>query len=145
VWVGYPDKLVPMLTDFNDSPVLGGTFPALIWHDFMTSALQIDKNRAEGAAAGHKSSEKGSGVESGESEEAEGATTAGGSAGSSHSTPTTKTPAPSTHEQGAGGSEHATAPAKEAPAKEAPGASEPASPEQSEPSPSPTGGVSPGN
>ena len=36
VWVGYPDKLVPMTTDFNGSPVLGGTFPALIWHDFMT-------------------------------------------------------------------------------------------------------------
>jgi penicillin-binding protein 1A len=146
VWVGFPDKLVPMLTDFNDSPVLGGTFPALIWHDFMTSALQIDKNRAEEAAAGHKSSNKGSGEESGESEEAEGANTAGGSAGSSHSTPTTKTTAPSTHEEGAaGGSERATAPAKEAPAKEAPSASEPASPEPAAPSPSPTGGVSPGN
>jgi penicillin-binding protein 1A len=143
VWVGYPDKLVPMLTDFNDSPVLGGTFPALIWHDFMTSALQIDKNRTEEAAAGHKASDKGSGQESGESEEAEGANTTGGSSSSSHSTPsTTKTPAPSTHEEGAaGGSEHATSPAKEAPAKEA----EPASPEPSSPSPSPTGGVSPGN
>ena len=51
VWVGYPDKLVPMTTDFNGSPVLGGTFPALIWHDFMTSALAIDKDRAEHAAA----------------------------------------------------------------------------------------------
>ena len=39
VWVGYPDKLIPMTTDFNGSPVLGGTFPALIWHDFMISAL----------------------------------------------------------------------------------------------------------
>ena len=47
VWVGYPDKLVPMTTTFNGGPVLGGTFPALIWHDFMTSALQIDKARAE--------------------------------------------------------------------------------------------------
>ncbi len=51
VWVGYPNKLIPMTTDFNGNPVLGGTFPALIWHDFMTSALQIDKNRAEAAAA----------------------------------------------------------------------------------------------
>jgi penicillin-binding protein 1A len=50
VWVGYPTKLVPMTTDFNGGPVLGGTFPALIWHDFMTSALQIDKTRAEHAA-----------------------------------------------------------------------------------------------
>ena len=51
VWVGYPNKLVPMTTDFNGGPVLGGTFPALIWHDFMISALQIDKARAEHAAA----------------------------------------------------------------------------------------------
>ena len=46
VWVGYPDKLVPMTTDFNGQPVLGGTFPALIWHDFMTSRAAIDKSRA---------------------------------------------------------------------------------------------------
>ena len=50
VWVGYPNSLVPMTTAFNGGPVLGGTFPALIWHDFMTSALQIDKARAEHAA-----------------------------------------------------------------------------------------------
>ena len=55
VWVGYPDKLVPMSTDFNGNPVLGGTYPALIWHDFMTAALQIDKNRAEQAAAAKNS------------------------------------------------------------------------------------------
>ena len=54
VWVGYPDSLVPMTTAFNGGPVLGGTYPALIWHDFMTSALNIDKVRAEEAAAGKK-------------------------------------------------------------------------------------------
>ena len=46
VWVGYPNKLIPMTTDYDGGPVLGGTFPALIWHDFMISALQIDKARA---------------------------------------------------------------------------------------------------
>jgi penicillin-binding protein 1A len=51
VWVGYPNGLVPMTTQFDGGPVLGGTFPALIWHDFMTSALHIDKSRAEQAAA----------------------------------------------------------------------------------------------
>jgi penicillin-binding protein 1A len=51
VWVGYPDSLKPMMTDFNGGPVLGGTFPALIWHDFMTAAIQIDQNRAAQAAA----------------------------------------------------------------------------------------------
>ena len=62
VWVGYPDKLVPMTTDFNGGPVLGGTYPALIWHDFMTSALQIDKTRAEQAAAAKSNSANGSGT-----------------------------------------------------------------------------------
>jgi penicillin-binding protein 1A len=50
VWVGYPNSLVPMTTQFEGGPVLGGTFPALIWHDFMVSALQVDKARAERAA-----------------------------------------------------------------------------------------------
>ena len=51
VWVGYPNSLVSMATDFNGGPVEGGTYPALIWHDFMLSALQIDKNREEEAAS----------------------------------------------------------------------------------------------
>ena len=41
VWVGFPSRLVPMLTLFNGGPVEGGTFPALIWHNFMIQALQI--------------------------------------------------------------------------------------------------------
>ncbi|HTA13315.1 MAG TPA: transglycosylase domain-containing protein [Solirubrobacteraceae bacterium] len=47
VWVGYPDSLVPMTTDFDGSPVLGGTFPALIWHNFMLSAIQVEHDRAQ--------------------------------------------------------------------------------------------------
>ncbi|HEX3693141.1 MAG TPA: transglycosylase domain-containing protein [Solirubrobacteraceae bacterium] len=56
VWVGYPDSLVPMTTDFNGSPVLGGTFPALIWHDFMLNAMQVEQSRA--AASGSNSSKE---------------------------------------------------------------------------------------
>ncbi|MEO8969504.1 MAG: transglycosylase domain-containing protein [Solirubrobacteraceae bacterium] len=41
IWVGFPNKLVPMTTLFNGGPVEGGTFPAIIWHNFMTQALQI--------------------------------------------------------------------------------------------------------
>jgi penicillin-binding protein 1A len=41
VWVGFPDKLVPMTTLYNGGPVEGGTFPAVIWHNFMVQALQI--------------------------------------------------------------------------------------------------------
>ena len=39
VWVGYPDKLVPMLSQFHGRAVAGGTYPALIWKAFMQQAL----------------------------------------------------------------------------------------------------------
>jgi penicillin-binding protein 1A len=57
VWVGYPEGAKPMTTQYDGGPVLGGTFPALIWHDFMTSALGIEKTRAEEAA--ERAAEKG--------------------------------------------------------------------------------------
>jgi penicillin-binding protein 1A len=41
VWVGFPNKLIPMSTLYNGGPVEGGTFPAVIWHAFMSQALQI--------------------------------------------------------------------------------------------------------
>jgi penicillin-binding protein 1A len=41
VWVGYADKLRPMKTEFHGSEVAGGTYPAEIWHDFMTSWIDI--------------------------------------------------------------------------------------------------------
>jgi penicillin-binding protein 1A len=49
VWVGYADKLKPMLTEFAGQPVEGGTYPALIWHDFMVAANAIadDRNAKE--------------------------------------------------------------------------------------------------
>jgi penicillin-binding protein 1A len=46
VWVGFPNKLVPMTTLYNGQPVEGGTFPANIWHDFMVQALQIQATEA---------------------------------------------------------------------------------------------------
>ena len=45
VWVGYPDKLQPMETEYRGSQVAGGTFPAEIWHDFMTSWIGIRESR----------------------------------------------------------------------------------------------------
>jgi penicillin-binding protein 1A len=39
VWVGYPNELRPMETEFHGEPVAGGTLPALIWKAFMTRAL----------------------------------------------------------------------------------------------------------
>jgi penicillin-binding protein 1A len=39
VWVGYPNKLKPMLTEYHGQAVAGGTFPAEIWRAFMQPAL----------------------------------------------------------------------------------------------------------
>jgi membrane peptidoglycan carboxypeptidase len=39
VWVGYPAKLVSMTTEFHGRPVVGGTYPALIFKSFMEKAL----------------------------------------------------------------------------------------------------------
>jgi penicillin-binding protein 1A len=39
VWVGYPNTLKPMLTDYHGEPVAGGTFPAEIWRAFTQLAL----------------------------------------------------------------------------------------------------------
>ena len=39
VWVGYPNRVVPMLTEYHGDAVAGGTFPALIWKSFMERAL----------------------------------------------------------------------------------------------------------
>ncbi len=51
VWVGFPNSLVPMTTEFQGGPVLGGTYPALIWHNFMVAAGHVERERAEEAAA----------------------------------------------------------------------------------------------
>jgi penicillin-binding protein 1A len=155
VWVGYPNKLIPMTTDFNGTPVLGGTFPALIWHDFMISALQIEKERAEhsessktGTSSADGGGETGSSIATG---------TAGPSSGAgtgAHTPATGKTNVAPTTQNGAGNQagagtgaatpEHAAAtptpatPTHEAPSTPTPGAGAPPA------TPSPTGGVSAG-
>ncbi|HEY3775418.1 MAG TPA: transglycosylase domain-containing protein [Solirubrobacteraceae bacterium] len=42
VWVGFPNKLEPMLTQYNGNPVTGGTFPAEIWKSFTEQAIHIE-------------------------------------------------------------------------------------------------------
>jgi penicillin-binding protein 1A len=153
VWVGYPNKLIPMTTSFNGTPVLGGTFPALIWHNFMISALQIEKERAEHSTegtAGGKTS--GATTTTGSSSETSStSSTATGPGQSANPTGTGKPPSKPPTPGGTGGetgasapsSEHATAPTP-TPARETPTpqSSAPATPPTT--SPSPTGGVSPG-
>lgn len=41
IWVGYPDKTVPMLDQFGGEPVAGGTFPSLIFRNFIIQAHAI--------------------------------------------------------------------------------------------------------
>jgi penicillin-binding protein 1A len=155
VWVGFPNSLVPMTTAFDGGPVLGGTYPALIWHNFMVSALGIDKARAENAAAGKKPSSGESGEGSVTSTpETSSPSPSGGGPGSSPSPSGQgngggKSSAPSTGNGGGGGSGNAApeqtpaAPATPPAATPAPAPSAPAAPATPS-SPSPTGGVSPG-
>jgi hypothetical protein len=42
VWVGYPDRLRPMLYEFGGEPVTGGTLPALIWKEFVASVEESE-------------------------------------------------------------------------------------------------------
>ncbi|HEY3190330.1 MAG TPA: transglycosylase domain-containing protein [Solirubrobacteraceae bacterium] len=46
VWVGYPNNVRSMKTEYRGDPVAGGTFPAEIFHDFMTRVRAIEKERA---------------------------------------------------------------------------------------------------
>ncbi len=50
VWVGYPDQAKSMKYLFNGKPVMGGTYPALIWHDFIVHAEAILAARQAAAA-----------------------------------------------------------------------------------------------
>ena len=164
VWVGYPEGAKPMLTEYDGGPVLGGTFPALIWHDFMTSTLGIEKERAE-QAAHPKGATNGSGAGTSSTGESESgappsttnttpgqgaAPTTGGGAGKEgtgkSSTPGSGESSPAHPESGAGTPkggaepEHTATPAPSTPAQEAPSSPEPATPATPS-SPSPTGGA----
>src|ERR1700744_2188065 len=52
VWVGYPEGAKPMTTAYDGEPVYGGTYPALIWHDFMLSAIDLEDQRGGHAHGG---------------------------------------------------------------------------------------------
>jgi penicillin-binding protein 1A len=54
IWVGYADKTQPMEYEHGGSPVAGGTFPAEIFHDFMTSWIELRQARRLERAANRK-------------------------------------------------------------------------------------------
>jgi penicillin-binding protein 1A len=51
VWVGYADTVTPMTTLYNGGPVMGGTFPALIWAGVVSAWEEIKTERAAEAAS----------------------------------------------------------------------------------------------
>jgi len=57
VWVGYPEGTKAMLTEFGGDEVTGGTFPALIWRQFILSANRILAERKEAEARGEEPDE----------------------------------------------------------------------------------------
>ncbi|HEX4305574.1 MAG TPA: transglycosylase domain-containing protein [Solirubrobacterales bacterium] len=82
VWVGYPDTTTPMLTLYNGGPVMGGTYPAMIWARVITAWEEIkkehlDEKKAKETAKEEKENEGKSGseaeeeIEAGEYEESE--------------------------------------------------------------------------
>jgi penicillin-binding protein 1A len=71
VWVGYPDTTTPMTTLYNGGPVMGGTFPALIWASVISAWEDIKAEHAAAKAARKaekEAEEEGKEVEPGEFE-----------------------------------------------------------------------------
>lgn len=46
VWVGYADTVTPMTTLYQGGPVMGGTFPALIWASVISAWEEIQAEKA---------------------------------------------------------------------------------------------------
>jgi penicillin-binding protein 1A len=127
VWVGYADTTTPMTTLYNGGPVMGGTFPALIWASVISAWEEIKAERA--AEAKEKKASKG---DSGSSSSSEGST---------------YTPPESSQGTEVAPEPEASEPAEPAPEEEAPEAepAEPAEPAPAEPAaPSSGGGVTAG-
>jgi penicillin-binding protein 1A len=119
VWVGYEDSTTPMTTLYAGGPVMGGTFPALIWASVISAWQKIKAERAAEKVAGEHN---------------------GGSAGTyvpsetsvpSYSAPSTEEPSSPTPEP-----EEPSAPEAEVPAEQA-------APPTTE-APAPSGGTSGG-
>ncbi len=112
VWVGYADTVTPMTTLYNGGPVMGGTFPALIWASVISAWEEIKAERAAEAEAERE------GKEAPDS----------GSTYTAPSPPSEPEAAPEVPEEA------------EEPSEAAPEAAEPAAPAPSEPAAPATGG-----
>jgi penicillin-binding protein 1A len=124
VWVGYPNKLVPMNTQYDGGPVLGGTFPALIWHDFMVAADQIEEAKTHGKSGTSVSASPGVVPESGGTAASSPAPTAPPATSSAPAT------AAQSHQSNPTGEHHAEAPAEGRPSTPETRVREPSATEQ---------------
>jgi len=68
VWVGYADTVTPMTTLYNGGPVMGGTFPALIWASVISAWQSIQAEEAAERAAKKAAKEAGEDFEPGSTE-----------------------------------------------------------------------------
>jgi penicillin-binding protein 1A len=68
VWVGYPDSTTPMTTLYNGGPVMGGTFPALIWASVISAWREIQAEHAAEKAARRAAKDAGEEFDPGEVE-----------------------------------------------------------------------------
>ena len=57
VWVGYPNTTTPMTTLYNGGPVMGGTYPAMIWARVITAWEEIKKEHLAEKKAKEKAKE----------------------------------------------------------------------------------------
>jgi penicillin-binding protein 1A len=125
VWVGYADTTTPMTTLYNGGPVMGGTYPALIWARVISAWEEIKAERA--AEAKEKKASK-------------------GDSGSGSSSEESTYAAPEASEENESAPEPETS--EPAPEEEAPEAAEPAEPAEPAPAepaaPSSGGGVTAG-
>ncbi|HEY7967756.1 MAG TPA: transglycosylase domain-containing protein [Solirubrobacteraceae bacterium] len=117
VWVGYPNRESrSMAKDYGGKPVYGGTYPALIWRNYMMAAIATRELENEGqfASPGHSPSSKtgstgstGSVATTSPNNAAQtGTTSSGGTSangGAAVSTPTQNNNAPATGTTSAGG------------------------------------------
>jgi penicillin-binding protein 1A len=114
VWVGYADTTTPMTTLYNGGPVMGGTFPALIWASVVSAWEDI---RAERAA---ERAERRSARDAEESDSGESSSSGGEiyvpEESSGESAPAPETPEPAPEAEPAPAPEAAPEPAPEAPA-----------------------------
>jgi penicillin-binding protein 1A len=114
IWVGYADRLQPMEYEHAGGPVAGGTFPAEIFHDFMTSWLTMREER-EAARAASKADD-----EDGDDSTLPAVPVTPGAPSTEPSAPVETAPEAPAPEGGTGGEEAPTAPPTEAPTPPAP-------------------------